>query len=158
MNNIPKLPELVEIHDPRGWPRSTDSWIKCPNDDYFTFKVDGEYFPWYISERGPKVYRYGRDLYAIEVEILELEGFRIDTALGIGWPVVKDTPFPWPVTADGCRIQWARGQLATMELAFYAKKVEAEGIEIHDMRALLGDRELWSLSGDLYQAGRELVL
>jgi hypothetical protein len=118
-----------------------DAALEKPADDgheQHLFLVDGEHFPYLISERGPIVTRLRDDLYTIDVEIIGLskdvdaEGvhhileitYATDGGNTVPYiPVIAGKPFPWPLTDDGCQLNFSHKMLPKLNLKFYARTV-----------------------------------
>jgi hypothetical protein len=96
-----------------------------------TFTVDGEPFPWFITEEGPQATRYRDDLYAVHVTVIAQTSFSSD---GIINPVVNGITFPWYLTEDGFTYRTSRRKLPTIELAFFTK--DYVGPFITDLRSV----------------------
>jgi hypothetical protein len=123
-----------------------DGAVEKTDDDAATehvFTVDGEDFPWYISERGPIVKRLRDDLYSIDVEIYELSKsdkeclsfeYRRDDACSVPYiPVIGGKDFPWLLTADEMTLTFGHKILPMLHLAFFAHEVDAN-IPVEDCR------------------------
>jgi hypothetical protein len=121
----------------------------------YRFDVDGQDFPWWISERGARVTQLLDDLFEINVEILcipkaydgderghencrvgqgdltvRLEGY-MGRRLFIG-----DVEFPWDITADGVVIKTGVTLVPSVSLSFFAKDVDSNRF-IDDARHIL---------------------
>jgi hypothetical protein len=116
----------------------------APNDDEDTehvFTVDGQDFPWVISQRGPIVKRIRDDLYSVEVEIIgftsgekhEAVILSVDTTTFPYTPIIGGKPFPWLMAEDDCVLTFSHKRLASLKLAFYTRNVTAN-IPIEDVR------------------------
>lgn len=110
------------------------------------FDVDGEDFPWWISEREPVVTQLADDLFSVHVEIIAVprvydnpenktlaachvgdgdlsvrtEGY-MGRRLFIG-----GVEFPWMITYDGFTIKTGGTTCQTVELSFFAKTVDSD--------------------------------
>ncbi len=118
--------------------------------DEHVFTVDGEEFPWFISERGQIVKRLADDLYSIDVEIV---GISKDTVLDgerpyhrfleftyntygghIAYiPTIDGKEFPWLLTEAGCQINFGHKILPRLQLAFLAHNVTGN-VPVDDQR------------------------
>jgi hypothetical protein len=146
-----KLAELVVI---RGKP------------DY-RFDVDGEDFPWWVSEKGVEVTQLTDDLFAVKFEILciskvyDSDEHRFDNCrVGEGdLPVrlegyagrrlfIGDVEFPWDITGDGVKVECSRRIFLTVTLAFFAKDVDSNQY-IEDARNIMNiNGDHWAFSPD----------
>jgi hypothetical protein len=130
------------------------------------FTVNGEDFPWYISERGPMVARLADDWYTVDVEILLLDknpnsegkretlGFRYWPTWHVPYiPVIGGREFPWTCTDDEITLRFSHKMIPTLALKFFARSVDAKGIEIEDKRPQWVDRALYRAGGDLVKCG-----
>jgi hypothetical protein len=106
--------------------------------DAHTFEVDGEKFPWYVSTDVPAVRRLRDDLYEIRVVLFAVQQFTWND--GGAYPTIDGREFPWYITSDGVKFTATRLGLASVELAFLAKHVEADDItdgrSVHDLAGL----------------------
>jgi hypothetical protein len=120
------------------------------------FCVDGDPFPWWISEEGPQVTRIADDLYSVWVGILGfLSGHSGDAALthgGLqgdeGWPqpVIIGIEFPWYISSDGFTYRsGGSSEVPVVELEFFTKSVE--GIPIADEAGAPEDGKVREASG-----------
>lgn len=134
------------------------------------FTVDGEDFPWLISDRGPIVTRLADDFYAVDVEILLLNKNRNDKGrheiLSFGYetydgqmvpfrPVIGGVVFPFSCTDDEITLRFTNKILPTLRLKFLARDVDAKGIEIDDQRPQWIDRAMYRGGGDLVKDGMD---
>jgi len=123
----------------------------------YKFLVDGEKFPWHISEVGPSIRRLMDDLYAIKVEMLvtidEKKGGIYQKDL-FSPPRLGGIGFSWPITEEGFVYRCRGKYVPTLTLEFFARDVSTD-IEILDERDIYEPRDVQSLSGDLYKAGTE---
>lgn len=129
----------------------------------FTFTVDGEDFPWLVSERGPKVTRVMDDLYIIDVEILGLSkppfeilsiGY-VNPAAGVPiMPVIDGLEFPWTLTDDDVVLTFGTKRYPTLQLKFYAHSVSGTA-EVDDLRMTVAERARWCAGGDLIRDGKD---
>ncbi|KLI05803.1 hypothetical protein [Mycolicibacterium senegalense] len=94
------------------------------------FDVDGEPFPWYITEDGATFHRTEGGLYLVAVRILpvlvatgELVEFRHHVHRP---PDLGDGPFPWAITGP---LTWLSEEpgCAVLELTFLAQHVDTDG-------------------------------
>jgi hypothetical protein len=113
------------------------------DDDEHTFTVDGEDFPWLLTERGPTVSRLRDDLFVVDVEIILLTKDRGETRTGEGaycdllsfsWvadagtiapaiPIIGGVEFPWLLTMDERVLTFGHTMLPKLALRFFAKNV-----------------------------------
>jgi hypothetical protein len=106
----------------------------------YRFDVDGEDFPWFVSDRGPQVTRVADDLYAIAVEIFCLDRETKDylpftTAGGrCQYPVIGGTEFPWTMSDTGYTFRCGWKTFPTVALTFFAEDVESSTLLIDDVR------------------------
>lgn len=143
--------------------------------DEHVFQVDGQDFPWHISERGPIVTHVADDLYKINVEIFLITGpadhaaGKPVRALPIGYtapgmdtppdgpgpvapyiPLIDGQQFPWLCDDSPMQISFSHKQLPTLNLTFYARNVTGN-YPIGDQR---GDDEVqWCAGGSLIKDG-----
>lgn len=108
------------------------------------FKVDGESFPWLLSEEGPTARKVSDDLYLVRVTILVVslagEGMpetfvheweNADLNIGWGQPTIQGIKFPWLISEDGILYRSPGStDIPTVELEFFAEHVE--GMEVID--------------------------
>jgi hypothetical protein len=133
--------------------------------DEHVFTVDGEDFPWYISERGPLVTRLCDDLYTVDVELF---GIDRETMKSLDFsysdegrssvpfvPVIGGRKFPWTLAADEVVLRFGHKILPTLQLKFLALNVDAEGIEIDDQRETWNERAIYRAGGDLIRRGKD---
>lgn len=111
------------------------------------FTVDGEQFPWFISEEGPRATPLYGDLFAVHVDIIVLdpdgdnESFAADS--WHGQPVIAGRVFPWYITEDGYCFEVSRCDCAVVKLAFLAHSivgipVDEAGVEQDKVHELAG--------------------
>jgi hypothetical protein len=137
-----------------------DSAVVEPDDDAaeeHVFTVDGEDFPWFITERGQIVKRLRDDLYSIDVEIVQLDRATLAT-LPFDYtrteegcsvpsvPVIGGREFPWALTDDVMTLTFGYKVYPTLHLAFYAREVDAN-IPIEDLRD--NPQDVFCEGGDL---------
>ena len=133
------------------------------------FTIDGEDFPWYISERGQIVTRVMDDLYVVDVEIIELckepgehylytldFGYTSDRCSVPNIPVIGGVEFPWLLTDDVMTLTFGHKQFPTLHLKFFAESVDAN-IPIDDQRAAHRDKEIFRNGGELIAKGADYV-
>jgi len=100
------------------------------------FDVDGQPFPWLLTEDGATFTRLADDLYLCHIHIVLVR--QADMA----WltfshenqdpaPMLGDTPFPWWISEDGFTYRASKKTIPTLELSFLAVSVDTDG-EIHD--------------------------
>lgn len=94
------------------------------------FEVDGAPFPWFITEEGPRAVRHRDDLYAVHVTVIAQDSFSCD---GVN-PVINGILFLWYLTEDGFNYKTSRGDIPTIELAFFTK--DYNGPYITDERCI----------------------
>lgn len=159
---IPKIPDQVYIRHNCDCATSTEP--PSPDGKVHAFKVDGQDFPWFISERGPQVSKLADDFYTIDVEILGVNKKRNDKGecnyLEVGFrpylqPVIGDVTFPWTITEDGWRFSVARTQLPIVHLAFFAHSVDVQGVDVDDRSAAWVNRVIDDLGGNRWRHGNE---
>lgn len=103
----------------------------------YSFVVDGEEFPWYISENGPHVTKLGNELYGIKVEIYCVDRetkrylrFEVDSGEK-GWPpelfFIGDREFAWAISDDGFTYEASLTIIPTVTLTFFARSVDDDG-------------------------------
>jgi len=111
-------------------------------DPRAAFKVDGESFPWLLSEDGPTA-RKIHDIYLVSVKILVVslkdedlpetfhhEWKNPEQNIGWGQPVIQGIVFPWTITHDGLTYRSAGCKdIPTVELEFFAEHVEGVPLE-----------------------------
>jgi len=125
-------------------------------DEPYVFTVDGEDFPWYISETGPIVTRLADDFYSVYVEIflmdkethdyLPFSYVLSDFNSPPTWPIIAGNEFPWLLTEDGAQLNMSGKMIPTLKLAFLAQSVTAN-IPIEDKRP----------AGDIFCNGGDLI-
>jgi hypothetical protein len=128
----------------------------------FCFTVDGEEFPWYITERGPIVTQVSDNLYTIHVEIFLIDKNR--PASGYDWdlsftasgyagrtPHIGDREFPWAITEDGLTFSASCHDLPKLSLAFYAREVEVVDHTVYIRDA----RDKYDINGNLWHTSPE---
>jgi hypothetical protein len=132
-------------------------YINMAKGDEHRFTVDGEEFPWYITERGPIVTQVSDNLYTIHVEIFLID--KNNPASGYNWdlsftasgyagrtPHIGDREFPWAITEDGFTFSTSCRDFPKLSLAFYASEVEVfkNCVHIHDAR------DKYDINGNLW--------
>lgn len=129
-----------------------DGAIEKPADDEaqeHVFTVDGEEFPWFISQRGQIVKRLFDDLYSVDVEIIQIDKETMKT-LPFGWqdfPIIGGREFPWLLTDDVMTLTFGHKVFPTLRLAFLAHEVDAN-IPIEDLRP--DQQSVYCAGGGLY--------
>lgn len=152
-------PTLIVIREPGtllpGIRDYSGPYSQPAREHGYVFSIDGEDFPWLISEKGPVVTKLADDLWKIYIEILQLsEGLEFKIEDGCyGWPYIGGRRFPWPITSEGLVLEAGRGKLGMLKLAFYAKNVDTNG-PITDASPRESKREQWGMSGDLFRKGK----
>lgn len=139
---------------------------RTDGDVEHVFAVDGEDFPWLISDSGPTVSRVADDLYIVAVELLLIVAppdyrvldfaYTCEPESYVGGrcsvpfvPVIDGVEFPWLLTDDGCRLKFGHKMLPELTVAFFAHHVDAN-IPVVDVR---GDvDEVFSNGGCLIYA------
>lgn len=107
----------------------------------WVFDVDGKTFPWFITQRGPKVTRHETlytvhvELYCVDMETKEVLGFRSSGYHG-HVPVIGDTEFPWEITEDGYVYRTGLRVLPSVTLSFFAENVDIDSALIDDRREI----------------------
>ena len=103
--------------------------------DKYEFLVDDKPFPWYITKEGPILYQLAPELYTVRVTILNAHPFSVgdpealprdDRGFALdmeAWPWIQGRPFPWMITEDGWQLRSRRGDLVTLELAFFTRSL-----------------------------------
>jgi hypothetical protein len=120
------------------------------------FRVDGEPFPWWISEKGPQATRLADDLYSVRVSIFGVtdslpetfyhEGLSPSDNSGWAQPVIQGIEFPWYISSDGFTYRsGGSSEIPVVELEFFAKSVE--GIPIADEAGAPKDGKVREASG-----------
>lgn len=149
-----------------------DGAIEHPGHDEVTehvFTVDGEDFPWYVSQRGPIVTQLGDDWYTVDVEIFLLDKGTKESLEFSYWPrslsqggssvpyipVIGGRNFPWTCTDDEITLRFNHKMIPTLHLKFFARSVDAKGIEIEDRRPQWADRAMYRAGGDLVKDGAD---
>ncbi|QEA10851.1 hypothetical protein [Mycobacterium phage Weirdo19] len=100
--------------------------------DEHRFDVDGQPFPWHITEDGATFLRTEAGLYLVSVQILpypvggdDLVEFRHRDG---GPPMLGDRPFPWAMTGT---MNYSIPDIATdhpvLDLTFVAEHVDTDG-------------------------------
>lgn len=96
------------------------------------FDVDGEPFPWHITEDGATFHRTKNGLYLVAVRIVPfLRANNAPVPFSHDWPVpaaprLGDRPFPWAITGPLIYTLDERGE-PTIELTFVAADVDTDG-------------------------------
>jgi hypothetical protein len=146
-------------------------YINPVKGDENRFTVDGEEFPWYISERGPQVAKIADNLFTVHVEIPLTDKSRPwkreDAEDASRWlsfsasgyacrtPIIGGQEFPWVVTEDGFTFSASRKNFPTVSLAFFAAEVEFS--DPTTGWCLIDDkREIYDVNGDLRYITKEL--
>ncbi|MDV7192602.1 hypothetical protein [Mycolicibacterium fortuitum] len=94
------------------------------------FDVDGEPFPWYITEDGATFHRTATGLYLVAVRILPIEaatGKLVEFRHHVhGAPQLGDREFPWAIAYP---ISWQSDEpgYGVLELMFAANDVDTDG-------------------------------
>jgi hypothetical protein len=99
-------------------------------DEEHRFDVDGQPFPWHITERGPAFSQLPNGLYVVRLEMFCIP----KDASGLGSfaqvhghaPVIGGLEFPWWITEAGLMYRASRKELATVQLGFFAESVDAD--------------------------------
>lgn len=127
--------------------------------DKYAFIVDGEDFPWWLSERGPIVTQVHDDLYTVDVEICLLDktddyhailSFTYNDYRGLSVPnipIIGGKDFPWLLTTDGCQLNFGHKIIPLLKLTFFARNVTSDGVII--------DRRV---RDDIYCNGGNLIM
>lgn len=139
-----------------------DTAVERPEGDEpqeHVFTIDGEEFPWLISDRGPVVRQLRDDFYTIDVEIAMVDKMTFDyLALGDHCPpvvpVIGGVEFPWLLTDDECHLTFGHKVIPTLRLVFIARNVDAN-IPIEDCRRGPDDEAIYCAGGDLIADGKE---
>lgn len=105
------------------------------------FEVDGEDFPWYISQRGAEVMRVDDDLYTVRVEIFLLDKvsraaipFLSEDGMNSRVPQLGGVEFPWEIINDGYTYACGPKLVPTLTLSFYVKSADTGDEYIEDAR------------------------
>jgi hypothetical protein len=121
--------------------------------DEFQFTVDGQDFPWFISERGPIITQLADNFYGIEVEIFCIgrdskQYLPFTTAGRDGHtPVIGGVEFPWLIAHDGYTFKSGCKNIPSVTLTFFAYEVESCRY-IEDVREVYdNDGNLWARPG-----------
>lgn len=122
-----------ERYDP---PMAKTVEVDHSKDGRARFSVDGEPFPWWVSEEGPSFKKLATDLYLVKVRIIATHTPMDDLAEGFShgglpsgedWPqpVILGIEFPWLISEDGFiyRSQGCK-DIPTVELGFFTESVE----------------------------------
>lgn len=160
---IAALPEVVIRHTCTCEGALEHPAHGAPHEHVFT--VNGEDFPWYISERGQRVTRLADDLYSVDVEIMLLDKQLTDghhAVLPFGYPtygipyvpLIGGQEFPWPLTEDGCQLNFGHKVVPTLHLAFLARSVDTNA-GVDDRRRVMSGQDIYRNGGDLIRAGDE---
>jgi len=114
--------------------------------DTKVFKVDGEEFPWWVTDRGIRVQRVKDNLYTVKVDILcmgkpdvrqRLTFSCTDTSFTIG-----DVEFPWMLTNKGVQFTMGPTQYPAVRLSFFARSVDSDYAFIDDVR------DIYNINGE----------
>lgn len=120
-----------------GEPRIAKTVVADANAGENCFLVDGEPFPWYITEDGPIARKIADDLYQVHVLIYtclfsgdQLHGLHHEDK-DITWdnPILSGIQFPWLITQDGFTYRASSLDVPSVELEFFAESVEGVPIE-----------------------------
>ncbi|ORA24905.1 hypothetical protein [Mycobacterium aquaticum] len=99
--------------------------------DEHRFDVDGEPFPWLITEQGAKFTRTPSGLYLVEVTILvlDLEAYPAEFHHAPGsQPLIGGREFPWVITGPAVYSYAAYEQYSGhLALTFVAEHVDTDG-------------------------------
>lgn len=160
MTDFPHIPDEVLIRHTCHCDTATNR----PHDDepeIHRFEVDGEPFPWYISEKGPQVTRLADDFWRIDIEILGLARIVTEAMLPIGSsgrmgeiPVIGGIAFPWLMTEEGWSMTAGHKQIPTVTLGFLARNVDTN-TPVTDLREQWADRAIWANGGDCWKPGKD---
>lgn len=96
------------------------------------FDVDGEPFPWYITEAGARFTKQG-EAYLVEVDIIPIEAGGNHDLLDITisyWrrqPRIGDRAFPWAILDGSIRVDVLDGSFPVLHLVFLANEVDTDG-------------------------------
>lgn len=159
-------------------------WANAPLDDgedaEHRFDVDGQPFPWHISEDGARFTRLLDDFYRVDVDILPILRAKPDNKLPTGGRLYRDArtkeearseevrdsrdgglfiagvEFPWVIAEDGIAYTRSRTTVATITLSFFAESVDTDG-EVTDEREL-DDADICSDTGNVYFHGTQVQL
>lgn len=133
---IPRPAETVTYLDGQPW----------------TFDVDNEEFPFYISEEGARISKLRDDLYQIDITILAA---RKGPYAGLNFSVNEWEPpkidgiyFPWTISADGFTYQRTHKTVPTLKLGFFTYHIKTN-IPIHDAN-IHGSPEIYGLNGNYF--------
>lgn len=135
--------------------------------DPYSFMVDGDEFPWWLSQRGPLVERVSDGLYTVDVEICLLDknehpGVFPHPYLAFGYlahassvpniPLIAGEEFPWLLTGDGWTLTCGHKQMPKLRVSFYALNVSGD-VEIADRRSEFVGEDIYCNGGDLIRQG-----
>lgn len=102
------------------------------------FDVDGEPFPFFISEDGPSFTRLWDDLFRVDVTVYPV------LAPGGDWVVVRvdeglvpslligGVRFPWAIADDGLTITVSRREMARVRLGFFCERLDTDGAVVDE--------------------------
>lgn len=93
------------------------------------FDVDGQEFPWYLHEEGPRFTQVDENLYMIHVRIFTgLVGGRFGAFVHDypKPPIIAGITFPWLIDEYGITYRCSRTEAPTVELSFFARYVDAD--------------------------------
>lgn len=159
MTDYPHIPTEVVVRHTCHCDTATDR-PASDEPEVHRFEVDGQPFPWYISEKGPLATRLADDFWRIDVEILALatptEGMLpIGSSGRMGEiPVIGGTAFPWLMTEEGWSMTAGHKQIPTVALGFLAHNVDTN-MPVTDLRAEWADREVIGNGGDIWRIGKQ---
>jgi len=114
-------------------PRIAETVVADANAGDNAFMVDGERFPWWISEDGPAARKLADDLYLVHVTIYSVIDYGsalVHGALpgpdGGYWaqPILDGVEFPWWISDAGFTYRSSGRDLPSLELEFFTKSVE----------------------------------
>jgi hypothetical protein len=95
------------------------------------FDVDGEPFPWYITEEGPRFTRVEDGSFVVHVPILpnvgvgEVVAVHVDDKGLAPYLTLGGELFPWSITEKGVDIHVA-SSLTVVRLGFFARSVDVD--------------------------------
>lgn len=119
---IPAVPETPTVANT----------VVCRKRPRHRFDVDGEPFPWFLHEDGPRFSLVGTGLHLVHVRLIPIligggreDRFTHDCRSAA--PVIAGVAFPWHIDERGLVYRASRNEVPTVELSFYAEHVDTDG-------------------------------
>jgi hypothetical protein len=132
--------------------------------DEHVFQVDGDDFPWPLSERGPIVTRLKDDLFAVDVEIYllgkkdgkyeYLEFGYFPTNMTPFLPLINGRIFPWLLDANGWELKAGHKRLPQINLTFFTRNITGN-YPVDDQRERWHGEAIWCAGGDRITDGKD---